>query len=235
MRAQRQAAGILGMERLHELGPEQAGGPQLGDLHEEVHTDAEEETDPRSESVDVEPHPHAGPHVLQAVRQGVGKFQVSGRPGFLHVVAAHRDRVELGHALAGVAEDVSDDAQGRPGRVDVGVAHHELFEDVVLDGARQLLGGDALLLRSDDVERQDGEHRPVHGHGDAHLVQRDLVEEHPHVEDRIDRHARHTHISDHARVIRVVAAVRRQIEGDGQALLAGGEVAAVEGVALLGR
>jgi hypothetical protein len=61
------------------------------------------------------------------------------------------------------------------------------------------------------------------------------VEEHLHVRDRIHRHAGLAHVSEGARMIAVVAAVGGQIEGHRQALLAGGDVAPVEGVGLLGR
>ena len=60
-------------------------------------------------------------------------------PGFLHVVAGDRDRVELRHVLRRVPDDVGDDPHRRRGRVDVGVADHELLEDVVLDGPGELL------------------------------------------------------------------------------------------------
>ena len=55
-----------------------------------------------------------------------------------------------------------------------------------------------------------------------------------HVEDRVDGDAGHADVAGHARVVGVVAAVGGQVEGDRQALLAGGEVAAVERVGLLG-
>ena len=96
-------------------------------------------------------------------------------------------------------------------------------------------GRHALLLGRDDVERHDRQHRAVHRHRDRHLVERDLIEEDLHVLDRVDRHARLADVADDALVVRVVAAVRREIEGHRQALLPGGEVAAVEGVGLLGR
>ena len=117
-------------------------------------------------------------------------------------------------------------------RVDIGVAHHEFFEDVVLDGARQLLLRHALFLGRDDIERQHGQHRAVHGHRHAHLVERDAGEQRAHVVDRIDGDARHADIARHARVIAVVAAVGGEIEGDGEALLPGGEIAPVEGVGI---
>ena len=50
-----------------------------------------------------------------------------------------------------------------------------------------------------------------------------------------DRDPGHADVAGHARMVAVVAAVGGEIEGDREALLPGGEVAAVEGVAVLGR
>ena len=233
------------MRRLSDLGfcgsnsrtsraPQRAGRAHLGDLHEEVHADRPEEAEPRGELVDGHPGREAGPHVLDTVRQRVGELEVLGRPGLLDVVAGDRDRVEAGHPRRGVAEDVGDDPHARLGRVDVGVADHELLEDVVLDGPAELLRLDPLLLGRGDVEREDRQHGAVHGHRHRHLVERDAVEERPGVVDRVDRHAGHADVAAHPRVVGVVAAVGRQVEGDAEPLLAGREVAAVEGVGLLG-
>ena len=93
-------------------------------------------------------------------------------------------------------------------------------------------GRHPLLLGRDDVERQHRQDGAVHRHRDAHLVQRDAVEELPHVQDRVDRDARHADVAGHPRVVGVVAAVGGQVEGDRQALLPGGEVAPVERVGL---
>ena len=54
------------------------------------------------------------------------------------------------------------------------------------------------------------------------------------VVDRVDRDPGHADVALHPRVVGVVAAVRGQVERDAQALLAGGEVAPVERVGLLG-
>ena len=225
---------LFGSNCRHQLRPQQPAGAQLRDLHEEVHPDRPEERQPRRERVDVEPGPEAGPQVLDAVGQRVGQLEVGGRPGLLHVVAGDRDRVELRHPPGGEPEDVGDDPHRGRRRVDVGVADHELLEDVVLDRARQLLARHALLLGGDDVEREHRQHRAVHRHRHAHPVERDPVEELPHVVDRVDRDARHADVAGHPRVVAVVAAVGRQVEGDRQALLPGGEVAPVERVGLLG-
>jgi hypothetical protein len=199
-----------------------------------VHADRPEKGDSRSEAVDIEAGADATPHVLDTVSQGVGELEVERRSGLLHVVARDRDRVEAGHAIRGVVDDVGDDPHRRLGRVDIGVADHELFEDVVLDRPGELVRLHPLLLGGDDVERHHRQYRPIHGHRDADVTKRDAVKQHPHVEDRVHRHACHANIAPYARVVGVVAAMRGEVEGDRQALLPGGEVAAVESVGILG-
>ena len=53
-----------------------------------------------------------------------------------------------------VLDDVGHDPHARLGRVDVGVADHELLEDVVLDGPAELGLVDALLLAGHDEDGQ---------------------------------------------------------------------------------
>ena len=66
---------------------------------------------------------------------------------------------------------------------------------------------------SDDIEREDGQHGAVHSHGDGHLAQVNLVEQNLHVEDAVDGHTGLTDVTHHTLVVRVVAAVRGQVEG----------------------
>ncbi len=236
VRAQRQRAAVLGVELLvMSFAHEQAGGAHLGDLHEEVHADRPEERQARRERVDVEPGLDAGARVLDAVGQRVAELEVGRRPGLLHVIAGDRDRVELRHVARGVGEDVRHDAHRGLGRIDVGVAHHEFFEDVVLDRAGQLLRRHALLLAGDDEEGEHRQHRAVHGHRHGHLLQRNAGEQRAHVVDGIDGDARHADVAAHARMVAVVAAVGGEVEGDREALLAGGDVAPVEGVGIFRR
>ena len=84
--AQRERLGVGGALVLDEAGPEQAGGPHLGDLHEEVHADRPEERQPRGEGVDIEADRLAGPEVLDAIGEGVRELEVLRGPGLLHVV-----------------------------------------------------------------------------------------------------------------------------------------------------
>ena len=99
---------------------------------------------------------------------------------------------------------------------------------------RELLLGDALLFGGNDVHGHDGNNRPVHGHGHRHLVQGDLVEEDLHVLHGIDGHTGLAHIPHDPGMIGIVAAVGGQIEGHGQSLLSGGQIAAIKGIGFLG-
>ena len=232
--AQRQRLGVLGVELFNDLGPQHTRGAHLGDFHEVVHADGPEERQTRCEGVDRHACVDAGAQVLQTVGQRVGQLDVVRGARLLHVVTRNRDRVELGHVLRGVLEDVGDDPHRELGRIYIGVAHHELLEDVVLDRTGQLIERAALLQARHDVEGQDRQHGAVHGHRHRHPVERNAVEEHLHVLHRADRHAGLAHVAHHARVIGVVTAVRCQVEGHRQTFLSGGEVAAVECVGLLG-
>jgi len=201
MGAQGQRLGILGIEGIDDLGPQHSGAPELGDLHEVVHPFGPEERKAGRKDVDIDAGFDAGPRVFQSVRQGVSHFQIGSCAGFMHVIAGNADAVELGHVLAGVGKDVRDDAHGGFGRIDIGVAHHVFFEDVVLDGAGKLFRLDALLFGGHDIEGHDGDHGAVHGHGDAHLVQGDMIEEDLHIEDGIHRHTGFSDVSHHSGMV----------------------------------
>ena len=195
----------------------------------------QKEAEARREAVHRQPLRHGGADIFHAVGQRIGQFLHRRRPGLVHVIAADGDRVEARHVLGGVADDVGHDPHAGLGRIDIGVADHELLQDIVLDGPGQLLLVDALLFGGDDVERQHRQYRAVHGHRHRHLVERNLVEQDLHVRQRIDRHAGLADIAGHARMIAVIPAMRGQIERDRQALLPGRQIAAIEGVGFFRR
>ena len=234
MGAQRGRPRVGWLECSDELGPQQPCGPQLRNFHEEVHADAPEEAEARREVVDAHAGADAAAQVFQPVRQRVAELEVGRRPRFTHVVARDRDRVVARHLFGCELEDVADDPHGGLGRVDVGVADHELLEDVVLDGPGELGRCDALLLGGHDIERQHRQHGAVHRHRHAHGIEGDLVEQGAHVQDRVDGHACHADVGRHPGVVGVVAPVGRQVERHRQPSLAGCQVAPVEGVGVLG-
>ena len=114
--------------------------------------------------------------------------------------------------LGRVLNDVANDFHRGLGWVNVGVAHHELFQNVVLNGSRQFVLAHALLFSGHHIACQHGQHRAVHGHGHRHLVEGNLVKQNLHVFDRVDGHTGLAHIACDTRMVGVVASMGGQVE-----------------------
>jgi hypothetical protein len=91
------------------------------------------------------------------------------------------------------------------------------LQNVVLNGACQLLRLDARLLCCHHKHCQHGQHRPIHGHADRHLVQGDAIKQDLHVFHRVHGHARHAHVAADAGMVRVVTPVCGQVKGYAEA------------------
>ena len=159
-----------------------------------------------------------------------GELLLRRRPGLLQVVGADVHRVPLRHAAVAILGDVGDQLQRGRRREDVGAAREVFLDDVVLDRALQLRDLGALLLGGGDVERQQPGGGGVDRHRGVHRLERDAVEERAHVAEMADRHADLADLAARERMVAVVAGLGRQVEGDREAGLAAGEVAAVERV-----
>jgi hypothetical protein len=113
----------------------------------------EEEGQARREVV----HREAGVERRLHVGHAVGQRErdlLHGRAALLaEVVAGDRDRVPARDLLAAVREQVGREPHRGLRRVDEVPPRDVLLEDVVLDGAAQLLGRDALLLADELVEQ----------------------------------------------------------------------------------
>ena len=235
MRPQHFRAVLFRPQPVHNIVPQRACRAQLGDLHEEIHANAEKEAKPPGEGINIEARFHRAPRIFLAIGNGESEFLNRRRAGLVHVITADGNAVEFRHIGAGITDNIRHDPHAGLGRIDIGVAHHEFFENVVLDGARQLLCRYTLTLARDDIKRQNRDHRTIHGHGYGHRVERDLVEQNLHIRDRINRHASLAHIAHNTRMIAVITAMCGQIEGDRQPLLPRGQIAAVKCVGFLGR
>ena len=141
----------------------------------------------------------------------------------------------FGHLLDREGDHVRDQLHRGPGRERVGPARQVLLDDVVLGGALELGAVDAVVLRRDDVERQQPGRRRVDRHRRVHLVERDAVEQRGHVALVGDGDPDLADLAARELVVGVVARLRGQVEGDRQAGLALGEVRAVQLVGLLRR
>ncbi|MND63379.1 hypothetical protein D3C80_546870 [compost metagenome] len=235
MGSKHQRGCLLRFELFHDPRPKQARGTKLCRFHEEIHADGEKEGQASGEIIDIQPLGECRPHIFAAIRQREGQFLHQCRARFLHVIAGYGDGVEFRHLLRRIFDDVGNDPHRGFRRIDIGVADHELLEDVVLDGAGKGGAGNALFFARHDETGEHGNDRTVHGHGHRDFFKRDAVEQDFHVLDAVDRHTSLTDIALHARVIAVITAMGGEVESHGNTLLAGGERLAVKGIRGFGR
>ncbi len=125
-----------------------------------------------------------------------------------------------GSVVGAVFDRVHHQPHGGLGRKDIFLLGDVLFQDVVLGGAAQLVGPDALLLGGGDIHGPDDRRRRVDRHAGGDLVQGDAVQQDLHILQRGDRHAAVAELAQRFGRIGVVAHQGRQIEGDRQARLA---------------
>jgi hypothetical protein len=123
---------------------------------------------------------------------------------------------------------LGDDPQAGVRREDVRPARQVLLDQVVLGCPGERLEVDAPLAGQRDVEGQQPHRRAVDRHRGVHLFDRDLLEEDVEVVEAVDRHADLADLGARDRVVGVVAALRRQVEGDRETGLAARQVRAVQ-------
>ena len=146
------------------------------------------------------------------------------------MIRADVRRIPPRHLLVGVRDRVADKLQRRLGREDVRAAREIFLDDVVLDGAGEARARGALLVGDGDVQRKQPSGGRVDRHGRIHAVERNAVEQRTHVTDVRDGNADLADLAARKDVVAVVARLGREVEGDGKAGLALGEVGLVERV-----
>ena len=130
------------------------------------------------------------------------------------MIAADADAIESRHPLGRVVQNIRHDPHARLRRINVGVSYQELLQNVILNRPHQLAGLDSLFLGGNQIHRHDRQHGSVHGHRNTHLIQRDAVEQNPHVFDAVDRHTSHADITSNAGMVRVIAPMGCQVKCD---------------------
>ena len=198
----------------HQAIPDLARGAVLRDLFEEIVVRVEEEAEARPEVVDVEAAAARPLDVFDAVVDRESEFLQRGRSGFANVVAADRDGVEARRKFRSELEGVDHQAHRGRGRIDVFLLRDVFLQNVVLDGAGNLLPVGALLFRHHQIHRPEHAGRRIDGHRRGDLFEVDAVEEDLHIFERIDGDAALADFAFAGRVIGVVAHQRGQIEGD---------------------
>jgi hypothetical protein len=226
---------VLDAEALsHDPRPEPPRCSELRHLLEEVVVGVEEERKPLAELVRRKARIDGRLAVGDSIREREGELLNRCRSGLADVVTGDRDRVPARQPLGAVGEQIGGQPHRGPRREDVVAAGDVLLEDVVLHGAAQALAAHALLLGDELVEKEQQRSRRVDRHRSRDLAEWDPVEEQRHVGDRVDRHAGPADLPHRALVIRVVAELGRQVERDGDPVLAAGEQVAEPRVRLLG-
>ncbi len=236
MEAHEPGAGVFCAEAVFgQAIPDFARGAVLGDLFKEIVVRVEEETQPRAELVDVEAAA-AGPlHVLDAVIDGEGQFLQGRGSGFADVVTADGNGVEARGELGAELEGVNHQAHARRRGIDVLLLRDVLLENVVLDGAGNLLPVGALFFRHHQVHGPEHAGGGVDGHRDGGLFEIDAVEQDFHVLQRVDSDAALAHLAFAGRMIGIVAHQRGQIECNRETAAAMLEQVLVALVRFLGR
>ena len=219
---------------LHYARPDLARGAELRDLFEEVVVRVEEEREAFAEYVRVLSGLDGGFDVGDAVGEGEGDFLNGGRAGLADVVAGDGDGVPFRDVARAEIKDVRDETHRRLGREDVGSARDVFLEDVVLDGSREGVHRDALLLRDGDVHRKKYRRRGVDGHRGRDLVEGDAVEEYLRVGKAVYRDADLAALADRHRVVGVVAYLGRKVERDRKSRRTLAQQVAVTLVGILG-
>ena len=232
MGTQHQALRTLGPKPFHDSAPEQTRCAQLGNLEIEIHPDGPEEAQATREIVDIQALCKRSLHILLTVGQGKRKLERLIGPRLLHVIPADRNRVKFRHEFCRVLDDVPNNPHARLGRINIGIADHELFQNIVLNRPTERRLIYTLLFGRHDVARKHWQHGAIHRHRDTNAVQRDAIEQNLHVLDGINRHTRLADITDDPGMVTVVTAMGCQIERHTDALPARRERIAVKAVAI---
>src|SRR6185437_8100298 len=103
------------------------------------------------------------------------------------------------------------------------------------EGACELRAGDAALFGGGDEERPDDGCRAVDGHRGGYFVEGQVAQEDVHIAERIDGDATAAELAFGPGFVVVVAHECGHIEGDGEAVVAGGEEILVTLVGLFDR
>jgi hypothetical protein len=194
----------------------------------------EEEGELGREPIDVQPALDRRVDVRDSVGERERELLHRVRAGLTDVVAADRDRVPARVLLRAVRDEVGREPHRRPRRKDVGPPRDVLLQDVVLRRSGDTVGRHALALGDRGVHREEDRGRRVDRHRCRHFAHRDAFEEAREVLERADRDADLPHLTGDARVVRVVAHLRWQIERDREARLSLLEEVAIPRVRLLG-
>src|SRR6476659_10188982 len=120
MKSQHRRARIAGLETFtHNSRPKSPRGAILGNLLEQVVMGVEEERKARGKIINIQTSLQGCFNVSDTVRERESDFLHCSRTRFTYVVAANRDSVPVRHFAGTVSEDIGNQSQRWPWRIDV--------------------------------------------------------------------------------------------------------------------
>mmetsp|Transcript_10656 Transcript_10656/g.19433 ORF Transcript_10656/g.19433 Transcript_10656/m.19433 type:complete len:202 (-) Transcript_10656:897-1502(-) len=141
VRPQEQRFWIFGLKLLfHQLGPKPPRCPHFRNLHVILHADAPKEAEAGCDNVDRKVGlMDSRSQVFQTISEGKGQFQGGIGSGFLHVIATDTNGIVFRHFSRKESHNVGHDPiHTGLWRVNIRVAHHEFFQNVVLNRPLEL-------------------------------------------------------------------------------------------------
>ena len=201
----------------HNFSPYAAGSTELGNFFQYVVVRIPEEGQTACESVNVHTGFDSSFYISDAVGDGESDFLGSGGTSFTDVVTGNGDGVPFRNVFGAILKNVGDQTHGRFRRENVGAAGSVFFQNIVLNGAAQCVGRNALFLGNGDVHAEQYGSRSVDGHGSGNFVQSDLVKQDFHISQGVDSYAYFTNFAFGHRIGGVITNLGRQVECAGQA------------------
>ena len=208
-------SGLLGAVAVEDdFRPQPPPGAEFRHLLEQIAEDVEVERQPAGELVDVEAARQRRVGIGLGDGEGVAHFLGRRRAGFADVIAADAHGRIFRRHLGAIFDGVGDQFHRRIDRKHPGAAADELFENIVLRGAAQFCDVVAALFRHGEIHGDEDGGGAVDGERHRDGVEIDAVERDFEIAQGVDRHADPADFADRFRRIGIVAALRRQVEGD---------------------
>ena len=137
---------------LHYFRPKQSSRPHFSDFHKMIHADAPEKRQTRCKRINIQTGFYAGAQVLQTVGECVSQFNICRSAGFLNMITGNRNGIKFRHFFCRISKNIRDDTHRRCRRINIRIAHHKFFQNIILNRTRQLFRRNALFFRSDNIK-----------------------------------------------------------------------------------
>src|SRR5689334_8407676 len=167
MEAHQPGTGILCLECFaHLTRPDATCSAVFGNLFEEVVMSIEEEGKAWREFIYIHTAGDAPTHILQSIAERESQFLHGSRTRLTDMISGNGNRIPLRNILRAEFHRVDDESHGWLGWENIFLLCDEFFENIVLDGAAQLICANASVRCSGNLCRPDDrglciEHHPL--------------------------------------------------------------------------